>query len=391
MAYFQKQKTTSSEYCIESHLFRGLFYKGSILNIRFSLALVAVLLLSACDPKTPDAPTPPRQVKIATAEAAGSLSTRVFPARILAGDNTDIAFKRGGQLETLEVREGQAVKQGQIVARLTNNDARQRLNDRQSAATLAQRQFERYQTLARRHVVSQAELEIHKASRDSARAALKIAQQELNDLNLVAPFSGVVAKLSIRNHQVITAGQPIVTLSRSDVLDVVFSVPENLFTSLDIRNVQYRPLVRINTLPDREFTATYKEHTASSETNTLTWQITLTMPRPENFPAVAGLSGTVSINPANLATAMPNNTLIIPVEAVFNPDSSQRNDAHVWVIISESGHLYVEDRKVSVGELTPQGIEITAGLQQGDRVVAAGVGELHARQPVRIWTRERGL
>lgn len=365
-----------------------------MLNIRFSPALLLsflLFLLSACDQKTADAPVPPRQVKIATAEAASPHSTRVFPARILAGDNTDIAFKRAGQLQTLDVREGEAVKQGQILARLTNNDARQRLNDRQSAATLAQRQFERYQTLARRNVVSQAELEVHKASRDSAAAALKIAQEELNDLNLTAPFSGVIARLSVRNHQVVAAGQPVATISRADVLDVIFSVPENLFTSLDMRNAGYQPRVRINNLPDREFTATYKEHTASSEANSLTWQVTLTMPRPENFPAVAGLSGTVTVNPANLATATPAETLVIPVEAVFNPDSSQRNDAHVWLVAGEGDTLHVEDRKVTVGELTSQGIEITAGLQKGDRVVAAGVGELHAQQPVRIWVRERGL
>lgn len=361
------------------------------MKIHFSFALALALVLSACDQKTADAPAPPRQVKIATVEAASPLSTRVFPARILAGDNTDIAFKRAGQLQTLDVREGEAVKQGQVLARLTNNDARQRLNDRRSAATLAQRQFERYQTLARRHVVSQAELEVHKASRDSAAAALKIAQEELNDLSLVAPFSGVIARLNVRNHQVIAAGQPVATLSRSDVLDVIFSVPENLFTSLDMRNADYRPRVRINQLPDREFTATYKEHTASSEANTLTWQVTLTLPRPENFPAVAGLSGTVTVNPANLATATPDSTLVIPVEAVFNPDNTQRNDPHVWVIAGEGDTLHVEDRKVTAGKLTSQGIEITAGLKQGERVVAAGVGELHAQQPVRIWTRERGL
>lgn len=239
--------------------------------------------------------------------------------------------------------------------------------------------------------MSQAELEVHKASRDSARAALKIAQEELNDLNLTAPFSGVIARLSVRNHQVVAAGQPVATISRSDLLDVIFSVPENLFTSLDMRNASYQPRVRINNLPDREFTATYKEHTASSEANSLTWQVTLIMPRPENFPAVAGLSGTVTINPANLATATPVDTLVVPVEAVFNPDSSQRNEAHVWVIAGEGDTLHVEDRKVTVGELTSQGIEIKSGLQKGDRVVAAGVSELHAQQPVRIWVRERGL
>jgi len=46
---------------------------------------------------------------------------------------------------------------------------------------------------------------------------------------------------------------------------------------------------------------------------------------------------------------------------------------------------------VSVGQVTAQGVIVTEGLKAGERVVAAGVGELHAKQPVRIWTRERGL
>lgn len=111
-------------------------------------------------------------------------------------------------------------------------------------------------------------------------------------MSLIAPFSGIAAGVHIRNHQVVAAGQPVITLTRTDLLDVVFSIPENLFTSLDIRNTAYRPVVRINTLPGREFTAEYKEHTGSSDNSTLTWQIVLTMPRPDDFPAVGGVSGT---------------------------------------------------------------------------------------------------
>jgi len=44
-----------------------------------------------------------------------------------------------------------------------------------------------------------------------------------------------------------------------------------------------------------------------------------------------------------------------------------------------------------VGRLTAQGIEIISGLKPGDRIVAAGVGELREGEAVRIWQRERGL
>ena len=122
------------------------------------------------------------------------------------------------------------------------------------------------------------------------------------------------------------------TLTRTDLLDVVFSVPENLFTALDMRNAQYRPVVKINAMPDRQFTADYKEHTGSSDSSTLTWQIILTMPRPADFPAVGGVSGTVTINLANLPASAGQNAVVVPVEAVFNPDNRPRNEPHVWVV-----------------------------------------------------------
>lgn len=361
------------------------------MNRYFSLLPAIILLTTACDPKTQEAAPQPRMVKVAVVQAAGQAQQRVFPARIESGDATDLAFKRGGQIETLDIRQGMNVKQGQQLASLNAREAQQRLRDRQTSATLAQRQFDRFQTLSGRQAISRAEMDVQRATRDSANAALKIAQEELNQMTLVAPFGGVAASVHVRNHQVVSAGLPIVTLTRTDLLDVSFNIPENLFKTLDIRNANYRPVVKINALPDREFSAVYKEHTGSSDSNTLTWQVILTMPRPDDFPSVGGVSGTVTVNLANLPASAGQNALVVPVEAVFNPDNSPRNEPHVWVVKGDGDQLHLEDRKVSVGPVTAQGVIITEGLKAGDRVVAAGVGELHPQQQVRIWTRERGL
>ena len=361
------------------------------MNRYISLLPALILLTTACDPKTQETAPQPRMVKVAMVTAAGEAQQRIFPARIESGDATDLSFKRGGQIETLDIRQGTSVKQGQQLAKLNTREAQQRVNDRQTSATLAQRQFDRFQTLAGRQAISKAEMDVQRATRDSANAALKIAQEELNQMTLVAPFGGVAASVHVRNHQVVSAGQPILTLTRTDLLDVVFSIPESLFKTLDIRNANYRPIVKINSMPDREFSAVYKEHTGSSDSNTLTWQVILTLPRPDDFPVVGGVSGTVTINLANLPAGAGQNALVVPVEAVFNPDNSPRNEPHVWVVQGDGDKLQLEDRKVSVGQVTAQGVIVTEGLKPGERVVAAGVGELHAKQPVRIWTRERGL
>jgi len=360
-------------------------------NRYVALIPVLILFIAACDQKAPEATPQPRMVKVATVTDAGQAQQRVFPARIESGDATDLSFKRGGQIETLDIRQGTPVKQGQQLASLNAREAQQRVRDRQTSATLAQRQFDRFQTLAGRQAISKAEMDVQRATRDSANAALKIAQEELSQMTLTAPFAGTAASVQVRNHQVVSAGQPIVTLTRTDLLDVVFSIPENLFKTLDIRNADYRPVVKINSIPEREFSAVYKEHTGSSDSNTLTWQVILTMPRPDDFPAVGGVSGTVTVNLANLPAGAGRNALVVPVEAVFNPDNSPRNQPHVWVVKGEGDNLQLEDRQVTVGQVTAQGVIVTEGLKAGERVVAAGVGELHAQQPVRVWTRERGL
>ncbi|WP_431225184.1 efflux RND transporter periplasmic adaptor subunit [Serratia sp. L9] len=361
------------------------------MNIKLVAVVVFTLFLSACDREPPEKNESVRPVNIFEVSNSAQQGVRIFPARILAGDRTELAFKRPGQLEQLRVREGERVSQGQIIANLNNNDARLRLRDRQAAFDLAQAQFNRFATLSARNVIPRAELDVHRAARDSAQAALKLAKEEVSDMQIRAPFAGIIATVSARNYQVIPAGQPIATLNALDSLDVVFNIPENLFIVIDENNAKYQPIVQLNNLPGREFTARYKEHTSSTTAGSLTYQMTLSMPRPQDLPMLSGMSGTVKINLGNLAGAAQTANVIVPVEAVFNPDNTARNQPHVWVIKDRDGKLFVESRQVETGQLTANGIQIVSGLADGERIVAAGTRELRPNQEVRAWVRERGL
>ncbi len=178
------------------------------------------------------------------------------------------------------------MKAGQLLATLNDADAKLRVRDRQTTLQLAERQFQRFNTLAQRSAVSKSEMDVQRANRDAAATALKIAQEELQFLSLRAPFDGVIARVQARNHQVVAAGQPIALLTRADLLDVIFTLPETLFTSLDIQNIDYQPEVQFNALPGRFFTAQYKEHTSQTDAATLTYQVVLTMPRPADLLAL---------------------------------------------------------------------------------------------------------
>ena len=89
-----------------------------------SLLPAVLLLLTACDPKSDRAAPLPKMVKVAEVVKAGNAQQRVFPARIESGDATDLAFKRAGQIETLDIRQGVVVNQGQRLASLNDREAR---------------------------------------------------------------------------------------------------------------------------------------------------------------------------------------------------------------------------------------------------------------------------
>lgn len=100
------------------------------MNRYFSLIPLVILITTACDRKAPEITPLPRMVKVAEVVAIGDAQQRVFPARIESGDSTDLSFKRGGQIESLDVRQGAAITQGQTLARLSAREAQQRVNER---------------------------------------------------------------------------------------------------------------------------------------------------------------------------------------------------------------------------------------------------------------------
>lgn len=81
------------------------------MNRYFSLIPVVIIFTTACDQKAPTVESAPRMVKVAQVTAVGNTQQRTFPARIESGDSTELSFKRGGQVESLDIRQGASVAQ----------------------------------------------------------------------------------------------------------------------------------------------------------------------------------------------------------------------------------------------------------------------------------------
>lgn len=364
------------------------------MNLRplLCLCLPASLLLTGCGQPPAPQEQAPRLVKLFTVEDPAGQRLREFPARLKATEEAELSFRIGGQLKSLKVLQGQPVKRGQLIASIEDTDQRLRVRDRQASFDLANAQFQRIAKLLERQMISRSEYDQRKATLDSASAALSLARQELDYTRILAPFDGVVANTHVDNFQVVQAKQPVATLQSGDSLDVLFQMPENLLTNLRSRedSVNYHPSVILDSLPGREFEAVYKEHSTQPDPKTLTYQVTLSMPRPEGLNLLPGMSATVRVDFAQISRT-PDNRLLVPVEAVFSPDDSGPKVKQVWVAREQDGVLRLNARQVEVGQLSRNSIEVLSGIEPGEQIVAVGGAELAEGQAVRPWVRERGL
>ena len=352
---------------------------------RFWVTLGLALALWGCsDEPQQDAPMP-QPVKLQVVDG-GDGALRHYPGKVVATEGSELAFRVSGQLERFPVRAGEQVKKGQLLAALDPSDFRNQLADRQAQYDLAESQYQRGISLRDRGVISEAQFDEIEAKRRQAQAALSLARDNVNYTRLKAPYGGTVARTEVENYQFVQAKQPILYLQGDKDIDIEFAVSERFLANLKKDGEDYQPELRFEGAPDKVFKASYKEHEASADDRTQTYIITLTMPNPEGILVLPGMSVDVAIDLSQImrkATAWPQ----VPVEAVFNPDG--KDSAHVWRFNPEDGT--VSAVPVTLGQVIGNGVEITAGLETGDKVVSAGVHHLKEGQEVRELVKERGL
>jgi len=188
---------------------------------------------------------------------------------------------------------------------------------------------------------------------------------------IIAPFTGVVTKRYADTGSLIQAGQenntatlPVVQVAESDLLRLRMPVPES-----DVPYIQVGGDVEVKVnATGRVFTGKIIRFSRALDTNTRTMLTEVDVPNRD-----------LSLNPGMYAETMiqlqqKNDTLILPAQAVVqnnvqNGDPSNGGQSYVLVVDATN---HVEKRTVTLGIQTSNRVEITSGLQAGDKVIASG-------------------
>ncbi|GAB5452623.1 MAG: efflux RND transporter periplasmic adaptor subunit [Halioglobus sp.] len=318
-----------------------------------------------------------RPVKTFVVAGGSADAVRTFPGRVDAAQRAELAFRVAGQLQEIPVREGDLVDKGQVLARLDPTDYRLVYQDRKASYDKAQRNFQRARELVVDGNISRMDYDRMEANFRSAEAALSQAKQDLDYTVLHSPFSGRVAQRLVENFEDVQAKEAVFTLQNIDVLDVVIDLPESVVRMVRTLAHEERSIARGPTAssttsyatfegrPGERFPLRPKEIATSANDQTQTYRATFTMPAPESFTVLPGMTTTVYLDLSRLM----NQELVrqVPVRAVQADSGLQ---PQVWVL--DPTTMTVSARKVSVGRMTGRYVQVTDGLDGGEEIVAVG-------------------
>jgi RND family efflux transporter MFP subunit len=294
-------------------------------------------------------------------------------ALVEAGRESTLAAQVAGRIVELRVDAGDAVRPGQLLARIDDSEARNsvastRATAAQAEARLrdAEAQYERAQQLVARKFMSPSSLDKARADYQAAQAQVAAASAGVAQSSttrgfsvITAPFGGLVSARLVQVGEMASMGRPLLTLFDPATLRVVASVPQEKLAE-----------VRASGRASVEFPAQGKWVEATSvvvlpaaDSRTHVSQVRMELPRD-----IAGIYPGMFAR-AHFAVGAAKK-LLVPAAAILR----RSEVSAVYVVTGERVQL----RQVRLGE-TAAGdqIEILAGLEAGERIalepVKAGI------------------
>lgn len=339
-------------------------------NILLGMVAIAFAFTS-CKTSNGDAPQAKaiKYVKVETISGGTTQNKMVLNGKIKEKSLTSLSFRVGGPLDRLNVRTGDYVRKGQLLASIDKRDYQIQLQTTKAQFTQAEGEYKRYKQLVEQDKIPENTFERVESGYLMAKSAYENAHNQLNDTELRAPFSGYVFEKFAENHQTVGAGQPIVSIIDNSKLEAVVSVSESQLQR--VRNDRQSFLTVANAGVDL-FPVSLLSIGEKAMSDGL-YEVKFSFENKGDMKVAPGMTAEIT-----LMCVAQENQLSVASSALFHEKESN----YVWVYDPVSQK--VRKREIVVGTSGSQGRAfINSGLENGEQVVTAGVHYLIDGQKVK--------
>ena len=291
----------------------------------------------------------------------------VATTTLSAERSLDVVARAGGEVVEVLVEEGEAVREGQLLAQLDPSDARLALAEAQAHYDNIQREYNRTVELAEHGGVTDQELENQRYQVELRTIALERSRQQLTDTEIRSPITGIVGERSVEQGATISANTRVFHVLDPDPLLAVIHIPDASRQSLRAGQG-----VRIQAAGGVQATGVIDRISPVVDAESGTVKVTVEL---DGAGPAAGMLVPGSFVTVQVPTETRANALVVPKRAIL-----LERDQSIVYRVQEGVAVRTP---VAVGLSAQDLVEITSGLSVGDAVVTVGHESLRDGAQVR--------
>lgn len=327
---------------------------------------VVVLCCVSCKEQVSSSERQPVAVGVLSVGEATGVSLDSYIGEVRASRTVVLSPRHTGTVTVLDAVQGDYVAGNQVVAEVESANVKGAYE--MSMATLKQAEdaYERLQKVHQTGSVADVKMVEIETQLEKARASAESAKKAMDDCSLKAPFPGTISKVYVSKGVNVHIGEPVLELVDLSSVEVLIPVPE---TEIGQINKGQKALMDVPALGVKgaELKVVSKGVSASALSHTYDCVL-------KPVSTIKGLM------PGMVSKVYMNKD---QVSSIVIPASSVRTDMtgrYVWTVNADDR---VCKAYISVGGFSGNGIVVSNGLVQGDRLIVDGISKVSTGMKVK--------
>jgi len=352
------------------------------------IALVSAFLYS-CAEEQKEVKKFVRPVRYQVVGYLGGAKIRTFSGTARTDKSISLSFRSSGIITRFDIRLGQPVKKGQLLAELDNVQARLNYENALSSQNSAESQMNtaklalnRTRSLYEKGSASLSDFEsaknsynTAKQSYESTRRTVAIQEEQVKYGYLYAPEDGVIASVNAEIDENVSPGRHIAVLNAGSEMKISLGLPESVINGVSIGK---EVSVTFSALPGQSFKGRVYEVAPSVDPSSATYPVNVLIIDPSD-DIRSGMAANVTFDFGEGGRNLVN-TLVVPANAV----GEDSEGSFVYLIEGDGDTAVVRKQRIEVGSLSAEGFAIQSGLKAGQRIATAGLQTLLDGQEVKL-------
>ncbi len=284
-----------------------------------------------------------------------------------AQQKVNITAQINGNVEDIFFHNGQKVKKGQKILRISNLELENQLAGSKIKLDHLKQEYDMYSKLSDSHAVSKANYQEIKSDYRIQKAYYQKELSTFKQTLITAPFDGTLGSSSVTVGTYLSTGSEIIELVNTDNLIASYSVPGELYPLL---KVDQKILINSDAYPKKKFPGKVSYVSPIISVNTNTVSVEAIVSNKKSF-LTSGMYVRVWQE-----VGAPKKQIIIPNTAIIPVISG----LEVYVIKDNRAEI----RKIQTGTVTNNEVTVIKGLKPGDQIITEGQEKLKPGSLVKV-------